>query len=169
MCACKFWLRSFIVTCKLLSPACHCYNVSHWSCSCLPVCRESLQSEFVTKREAAWAIANFAIAGLPQQLSYFIQNNGIPFLCELLMFRDNQVSACILLLFYLAHLSCFRGIDFWLFSFLMNCWYILWMLHACHILFSMSLGHGVRLLYPVGVTLILWCGTVYAESFSDHH
>lgn len=50
-----------------------------------------LQSEFVTKREAAWAIANFAIAGLPQQLGYFVECNGLPLLCELLTFKDNQV------------------------------------------------------------------------------
>ncbi|KAH8869110.1 Importin subunit alpha-4 [Schistosoma japonicum] len=54
------------------------------------------ESEFLTQKEAAWAISNLAINGNAEQVRYVIDQRVIPPLCKMLSTRDVQVAQVVL-------------------------------------------------------------------------
>ncbi|KAF2364651.1 Armadillo [Trinorchestia longiramus] len=57
-----------------------------------PVLIEILRSaEFKTRKEAAWAITNATSGGTPAHIRYLVEQNCIPYLCELLIVNDVKI------------------------------------------------------------------------------
>lgn len=56
----------------------------------------SVQGDFGTQKEAAWAISNLTISGRKDQVAYLIEKEVIPPFCNLLMVKDAQVVQVVL-------------------------------------------------------------------------
>uniref|UniRef100_A0A4W3K100 Importin subunit alpha n=1 Tax=Callorhinchus milii TaxID=7868 RepID=A0A4W3K100_CALMI len=56
----------------------------------------SLQGDFGTQKEAAWAISNLTISGRKDQVAYLIQQKVVPPFCNLLTVKDSQVVQVVL-------------------------------------------------------------------------
>ncbi|CAG2183328.1 unnamed protein product, partial [Oppiella nova] len=54
------------------------------------------KSEFLTQREAAWAVSNMTISGNKQQISFLVDQGVIEPLCALLSVKDVQVVQVVL-------------------------------------------------------------------------
>uniref|UniRef100_A0A8C4HTJ4 Importin subunit alpha n=1 Tax=Dicentrarchus labrax TaxID=13489 RepID=A0A8C4HTJ4_DICLA len=56
----------------------------------------SLQGDFGTQKEAAWAISNLTISGRKDQVEFLVEQNVIPPFCNLLSVKDSQVVQVVL-------------------------------------------------------------------------
>uniref|UniRef100_A0A8C5GE81 Importin subunit alpha n=1 Tax=Gouania willdenowi TaxID=441366 RepID=A0A8C5GE81_GOUWI len=56
----------------------------------------SLQGDFGTQKEAAWAISNLTISGRKDQVEFLVEQHVIPPFCSLLSVKDSQVVQVVL-------------------------------------------------------------------------
>ncbi|RMX56475.1 hypothetical protein pdam_00014930 [Pocillopora damicornis] len=63
----------------------------------VPLIIQTLETgEFLTQKEAAWAISNFTVSGNPQQVAVLVNCGAIPPFCKLLDCMDTQVVQIVL-------------------------------------------------------------------------
>jgi len=66
-------------------------------CGLIPLIIHHLaKSEFLTQREAAWAVTNMTISGSKAQIQYLVENGVIEPMCNLLSVKDTQVVQVVL-------------------------------------------------------------------------